>query len=953
MIDRDEHSTAAAASVVSAAEAARRLIDGESGPEACSDDARRMLAWALKDACYAAWSSEPRRAIKAAEALRTLADAQADPDTPPAREIAAVAAWTDGIARVAQGRMAQAAADFDFAASAFRALGQVQRAAETQVPKIMALSMLGQHAEATECAQQTLSEFLGQGDRRAAAKVSLNLGALHVRRGAYAQAARYSREAAVLFARVGDHEHSVMADINTADALTSMGNFDEAQRLFTRAARRADAHGFPVLQALVAESMGLLQLARGNYRDALAGLEGSRRRYEQLDMPQQLAIAEKQLADAYLELRLLPEALLLFDKSVGRFHDLDIPDEQAWALAQRGRVHALLAQPAHAADSFLRAAQLFAAQGNRVGVSAVLLARAELALARGDTEAAIAAATEAAHGFATADLADGHARADVVRAYALLRAGRIDAACALFDATLERARDLQLLPVQVRCLSGRGLAALADGDEAAARAAFVTAVELFEDQRRVLPGDEIRSAFLADNLLPYRELVKLALAAHAHSATHESAVTVLGRLERFRARTLSERLAQAPQDDSDPDTQVLRNRLNWQYRRLRRAQEDAEPAMSLTEEVRSTERELLERVRRNRMLAQVRQEPAAQDDVLDVDRLCAALGEDGALVEYGVIDDELFACIVTPRGASVHRGLARWSATQAAAQSALFQIETLRNGAAPVARYLGSLTLRARTRLQQLYALVWAPIAAALDPYHRVVVVPHAQLARLPFGALHDGARFLCESMELAFAPSARSALYGLERRAASPRQALVLGESASLKHAESEARFVAGLFPHATTLTGADATVAALRANAGHADLIHFACHAQFRGDNPMFSALHLHDGPLTAEAVEKLHLRPAIVVLSACETAVADGGGSDEMVGLARAFLVAGAARIVACLWPVDDRIAALFMTHFYSALQSGRSSSQALAAAQNVVMRRHPHPFYWAGFALYGGW
>ena len=72
------------------------------------------------------------------------------------------------------------------------------------------------------------------------------------------------------------------------------------------------------------------------------------------------------------------------------------------------------------------------------------------------------------------------------------------------------------------------------------------------------------------------------------------------------------------------------------------------------------------------------------------------LGEGDALVEYGVVDDELFACVVTRAGVVLQRHVADWPAVLEAVRSARFQIETLRHGAAPVARHLAVLTERAQ-----------------------------------------------------------------------------------------------------------------------------------------------------------------------------------------------------------------------------------------------------------------
>jgi CHAT domain-containing protein len=191
-----------------------------------------------------------------------------------------------------------------------------------------------------------------------------------------------------------------------------------------------------------------------------------------------------------------------------------------------------------------------------------------------------------------------------------------------------------------------------------------------------------------------------------------------------------------------------------------------------------------------------------------------------------------------------------------------------------------------------------------------------------------------------------------LLRQPSPPARALVLGESTHLPHAAQEARAVADLFGTAAHI-GKEATIAALRAGAGDADVIHLACHARFRSDNPTFSALHLHDGVLTVDLVETLGLAPATVVLSGCETGLADAGSGDEMVGLVRAFLIAGASRVLASLWPVDDAVTAGFMAHFYGALRRGEAPASALAEAQRRVRQQHPHPLYWAAFTLYGGW
>ncbi len=270
-----------------------------------------------------------------------------------------------------------------------------------------------------------------------------------------------------------------------------------------------------------------------------------------------------------------------------------------------------------------------------------------------------------------------------------------------------------------------------------------------------------------------------------------------------------------------------------------------------------------------------------------------------------------------------------------------FQLDTLRVGAASLAAHLPLLTQRALARLQQVHALLWAPLVPLLQDACRVLVVPQGPLAGVPFAALHDGELPVVARHEVALAPSVQVALHGLHRHPRPTRRVAAFGHAPALPHVESEALRVAARFADGQAFVGAAATRAALAREAPQSDLLHLACHAQFRGDNPMFSALHLADGALTAEAVERLRLAPCVVVLSACDTALSGPDAGDDRVGLVRAFLAAGAARVLASHWPVDDAVTEDFMQCLYGALATGQRPAAALRVAQLGLMREQPHP------------
>ena len=938
---------------------AEELIESGSPPPADLDDAQRLaLAWALKDGAIAAWSRDPPMVARIAEALSALLIGDSDSPLSGLRaEMHAICDWVTGIADLTRGGTTAAIGHLDAATASFRSLGQPGHAAHAQVPKIMALSMLGRHVEATASGAETLRELVQTGELQAAGKIGLNLGNLHCHREEYLESIPHFEHAQLLFAKAGDPQWSLMSEIGMANAYASLGRFDQALNTYAAAKLRATQHALPVLEAMVMENVSLVYLARGQYPTALAGMERARARYETLGMPQHLATAEKQLADAYLDVRLLPEALALFDRALLRFESLEMPVEAAWAHTQRGRTLAALACPAdEVAESLLRAWELFTAQGVSAGQATVLLARAELALAQHDPEAALILAGDAAKAFASSALALGRAQADVVRAHALLQCADVDAAVELFASTLARAREMQLLSIDVRCQVGLGLVAQARGDVTDAQAFFESAITASEEQRSALPGDDMRSAFLVDQLRPYEEVLRIALDAFDRAPSSDAAARVQVQLERFRARVLGERLgetkarASALQAD-DPDLD-LRARLSWLYRRRQKLIDEGDDPQTLTVETRRIEHELLELARRRRLTGDT---GALSIDAIAFDPsiLQNALGDGEALIEYGVIDDELFACVVTHKGIALQRRLARWPEVVEAIRSARFQIETLRYGTGAVDRHLELLTRRSQTAMRRVHDLMWAPLCPHLSGSTKALVVAHDQLGSLQFAALYDGENYLAQTMNLAMSPSAKVALYGMAHQPVAAKRALVLGESSRLIHAADEANFVAGLFDGANVLVGDEANAVALRAACVDADVLHLACHAEFRSDNPMFSALQLVDGPFTVQDAETLHLRQGIVVLSACETGVAAYSRGDEMIGLVRAFLLAGASRVVASLWPVDDAVTLRFMAAFYPSLQSGNSPSSALRVAQLAVMRTHPHPFHWAAFTLYGGW
>jgi len=162
----------------------------------------------------------------------------------------------------------------------------------------------------------------------------------------------------------------------------------------------------------------------------------------------------------------------------------------------------------------------------------------------------------------------------------------------------------------------------------------------------------------------------------------------------------------------------------------------------------------------------------------------------------------------------------------------------------------------------------------------------------------------------------------------------------------------------------------AASRANATSAALdqyqiVHFATHGLINNRHPELSGIvlslvdekgHSQNGFLRLYEIYNLKLGADLVVLSACQTAVGQEIRGEGLLGLTRGFMYAGAPRVVATLWQVDDRATSELMKRFYQKmLGEGLRPAAALKAAQVSMQsdKRWSSPHFWAAFTLHGEW
>lgn len=914
----------------------------------CRASLDTALAHVLKDICLDGWSSDPMRSLAASATLKHIAQTCADP------EINALSHWTQGIEALINGDMVGAIATLDRAREGFLAINKPHVAAATEVSKVIALAMLGLYDEAIACALRSRAVFLQHDDLLAAGKIEHNIGNLYFRRDQYVEAEEFHTSARARFIAL-NHEKQ-LATINNCLANTHvvLHKFASASSLYEQAAQLAEHAGVPVTQAEIEGNIGNFALLRGRYDQALDYLERSRRRYELLGMPHQSALAEREIADAYLDLNLVPEAAEIYGRVTNTFETLGLRADEARALASRGRAELLLHHDDEAFSSLKRARELYQAEGNKVGEALVALTQAQLHHAHGDNEIAYRLAVQAEADLTR--LGGWHQillarwlRADIARTL-----DYTDEARRLFQSAVQDSIVKGQPQITERCHTGLGLVALAKSETEVAERHFRNAVAVTEELRAPLPSEEFRTAFFANKLVPYHELIRICL-----DGDDSRLVEALTIVESARSRTLVESLGGShenliePQDAFETNllAQIgeLREELNYLYKQINQP-EGNRRLPQLQKELHERENKVLEVTRQ---LHHRRESFASPLQSFDVERLQQQLGESAALVEYTSLGDELLAFVVLRDRIHVARKLASITEIGERLNAVRFQIDSLRFGARSIRRHLSSLTQKINIHLRQLYDLLIRPLERTIEQ-RKLIIVPHGSLHYLPFHALHDGAQYLIERGELSGAPSAAIFQQCLQRGANGLQRALLVGVAdEQAPRIVDEIQTLKAVLPGATTLLQDAATSEALRRNSAGVDVLHLACHGQFRSDNPLFSALRLADGSFTVRDACGLKLDNALVTLSACETGANVVAPGDELIGLARGFFAAGARSVLLSLWMVDDETTEQMMVDFYEETMRGRSLSASLRAAQLEMLKQRPHPFFWSPFVLVGHW
>jgi CHAT domain-containing protein/Tfp pilus assembly protein PilF len=833
-------------------------------------------------------------------------------------------------------------------------------AARTLSSSIQPLILLGEYDKAFQASERAREIFTQLGETRRIASLENNVGNIFHRQDRFEEAlAHYERAYKTLF-EFQDWERVAITLHNMAMCLISLNDFPRSLDCYQKSRELSERYGMPLLRDQADYNIAYLYYFRGEYSRAIEMLFATRRACEVTGDAYHLALCHMDLSEIYLELNLSEEARETAEEAYRRFEKLGMGYEAAKSLANEAIAFGQQGKTVQALERFTKAREMFAREKNLVWPWLLDLYQGLLLFREGRYFEARRLCTGAASFFDQTILPSRAALAHLLLARIALQVGEPQVASEETEASLAKMEGLQapVLAYQAHLL--RGQLAQNRGDRAAALESYREACKSLETMRSRLHSEELKIAFVKNRLQVYEALVELHLSGEPGEI---SAAEAFGWFEAAKSRSMTEMIFQSGQSLplGDPGQSELvrrirdiREELNWYYHRIEQEQlrpEEASPKrlQELREKAASHENELLRTLRE---LPAHERENAALEAPTDfsLERLQEAIPEDAALIEYYSTGERLVAAVVTRKKIEIIP-VSVVSRVLHFLHLFRFQISKFRMGAAYAQKFERPLLQATQGHLEALYTELVAPLEGRFSAKH-LVIVPHGALHFLPFHALRDGDRYLCDTHTVSYAPSATVFALCQEKMSKGLRNSLVMGiPDERAPEILAEVKSVASLLPYPELLLGGEATVEVLRERGSTTHLLHIATHGSYRQDNPMFSSIRMGDGYLNLYDLYQMRLPSRLVTLSGCATGMNFVSAGDELLGLQRGLFCAGANSLLLSLWDVHDQTTAKLMQAFYKNYMASQDLATSLQSAMKQLREENPHPYFWAPFVLAG--
>lgn len=801
--------------------------------------------------------------------------------------------------------------------------------------------------------------------------------------------------------------------VNVGRANDVLGEPAKALAAYGRAEQLYAATGDELGMARTLNNRGVLARQLGLYEQALEFYSRSFTIFERLGERRWRARTLGNLGVLFAELGDGERARQHLERALAAWRELGDRPGESVALTQLGRHFGLAGEPAKAAEHY-RLALAIDRQGGSRRAQALSLA----GLAGALSESPSAQGGSAGEALPLFGEAIGLLRAEGDRAnlayilckqgQAAQQAGELEAAGAALEESARLARANGLRAAEVCAEKEQAELLSRQGDPAGALARLEQALEVADGLRRELVSPDLRASYSRIERQAYEQYVAVFMARHRADPAAGFAGRALEASERARARTFVELLAEARADlrggaspEKAADLAAAVSRLAAKNERAQAAA--GEEKSRLESEMLQIEREI------DRLRTEIRREnprwaSLERPPVPSAEAMRGLLDPDTVLLVYFLAEERSYLFRVDPGKVEAFE-LAPRRAIETAARRFYEELSSAgrepSSAGAEVARlvlgplegrldgrrlvvvpdgalaYLpfGALPLRGGARaggelLLDGRSVVHLPSIAALEQLRASGprAEPTASVASQPIAIFADPVYDPADPRVRGASPPAGRpvALAGTGGEAVVTRA----GEAASphwarLAGSRHEAETIAALLPQAQVATD----FAARRDNVlgdrlASFRIVHFATHGSIDAARPALSGLVLStvdaegrpiEGMLRLDDIYGMRLGADLVVLSGCRTALGEEIRGEGLVGISRGFFYAGAKRVLASLWPVEDFATAALMQSFYEALAAGQPPEKALRMAQSKLreQRRTRDPRAWAGFVLLGDW
>ncbi len=917
--------------------------------EPLPDELATAVVERLKQEADRHWYIDPHRSLELADRIVTIGERRGD-----ARQTA-LGLMARGDALKLLGRAREAWEVLEKAGQMFQTIGDEIGWARTRIGRVYLSTMLNYVVDALADAQLAHTIFITHGEHEKLLRLDLNTALVHSLLGDQFQALRLYHSALAIAESLGEIGEQYLGPLNLDIGLAheSLGDFPQALAYYERARQIHIARNDSLNIAIIELNIAYIAQAHGHYRRALRLL------YQILErgvehFPVEYRAVKRDMTECYLYLNRYADARDLAQQLIADYRNLGATHDTARNLLHLATAEAELNNFNAARIALEEAEPIFSSLGASTWVATAQLRRGRIALKQGDLKTAHELATVAANCFERNGQQVNYATSILLQGQTQLASGDFSGASQAAANALQIAQRFNV--PSLRYASHLLLGQISDRLSETTRAIrhYQAATATVE---RVQHGLTItlRTGFLEDKEEAFRNLIAL----HLQLGQTQSAFNTL---EHAKSQVLLSYLSNREQfrwTQDNTRSQLMIEELNklraehqWFYRLAHEPSRNTEhpntiqPGQALAElavrerKIRSITEQLYLHAGDDYQI-----KPVARTSLGDIQHV---LRDGTILIEFYNDGSRLWAFILDGQTVNVQSlPIATETLNQLLVQlrgniAAALTID-------PRAAMARNLIELAHRILKKLYSLLIEPLMFHRYNPHKLVIVPYGVLHFLPFHILYDGSLYLIQKYEVVVLPAA-----GLATRTHLKREpgALILANAweGRLPHTLAEAQMVQRLFG-GSLYAGEAATRRVLQTIP--TQILHIAAHGQHRLDQPDLSYLQLADGQLYADDMLQQDMSYELVTLSACETGRANVAASDELIGLGRGFLYAGAGALLVSMWQVADTSTLYFMEHMYKALRMGASKAAAMQQAQRFMLAEAPwfHPAFWGAFQLIG--